>query len=162
MPAHCKVWRPIKPQSTASLPDTHNTGKVAQQLDHWLLFRGPWVWFPESRWQLATICMELPLQVLWCPLLTTMCTAPLWYADQNPVDTPTGAEMDPVPSSISPAELPLVFHPAVPVTQLSSHSAPLSTPQPLNSVSKSAQASYSIRNKQTKKERKTKNKTKHR
>jgi hypothetical protein len=87
MPAHCKVRRPVKSQSTASLPDTHNAGKVAQQLDHWLLFRGLWIWFPESRWQLATICMELPLQVLWCPLLTTVCTAPLWYSDQNPIDT---------------------------------------------------------------------------
>lgn len=51
--------------------------------------------------------------------------------------------MDTVPptaSSISPAEFPLDFHPAVPVTQLSSHSAPPSTPQPLNSVSKSAQS----------------------
>lgn len=41
--------------------------------------------------------------------------------------------MDPsTPSSISSAEFPLVFHPAVPVTQLSSHSAPASSPQPLN------------------------------
>lgn len=56
--------------------------------------------------------------------------------------------MDPVPStpsSITPAEFPLDFHPAVPVTQLSSQSAPPSNPQPLNSVSKSAQASHSIR-----------------
>lgn len=56
--------------------------------------------------------------------------------------------MDPVPSapsSTAPAELPLVFLPAVPVTQLSSLSAPPLSPQPLNSVSKPAQSSHSIR-----------------